>query len=291
MKISVITATYNSARTIPEIIDCIQQQSFPNIEWIVVDGQSSDGSIEILKKSKRLSRLVSESDRGIYDALNKGIKMATGDVIGFLHSDDVFASTKTLELIAAEFSASENGTGKIPDVVYGDLVFTALQNPNKIVRYWQSKTFKPGLLYRGWMPPHPTLFMRREVYEKHGYFNTNLKCASDYDYIIRVFQDETLEKRYIPRVITKMRMGGTSTGSMKKILDKKKEDYRVLRENKMPFPFWILVAKNISKIKQLFVTRQKVAWPIIPNFMWNVPISILFIFSSLFLISYFLFLR
>lgn len=256
MKISVITATYNSAQTIPEIIDCIQQQSFPNVEWIVVDGKSSDGSLEILKKSKRISRLVSETDRGIYDALNKGLKMATGDVIGFLHSDDVFASSKTLELIAREFSTSKDDkNNKIPDVVYGDLVFTALQNPNKIVRYWKSKTFKPSLLYRGWMPPHPTLFMRREVYAKHGYFNTSLKCASDYDYIIRVFQDETLEKRYIPKVITKMRMGGTSTGSMKKIIDKKKEDYLVLRKNNMPFPFWILMAKNFSKINQLILPK------------------------------------
>jgi len=254
MKISVITATLNSAKHIPEIIDCIQQQSFPDIEWIVVDGQSSDDSVEILKKSNRLSRLVSESDRGIYDALNKGIRMATGDVIGFLHSDDLFATSKTLELIAREFSVSSNEKNNIiPDVVYGDLVFTALQDTNKIVRYWKSKTFKPNLLYRGWMPPHPTLFMRREVYCKHGFFNTNLKCASDYDYIIRVFQDETLVKRYIPKVITKMRMGGTSTGGIKKIINKKKEDYWVLRKNNMPFPFWILMVKNFSKIHQLIL--------------------------------------
>ncbi|HET6557962.1 MAG TPA: glycosyltransferase family 2 protein [Prolixibacteraceae bacterium] len=254
MKISVITATYNSAKTIPEIIECIQQQSFPDIEWIVVDGKSSDNSVEILKKSNRLSRLISETDRGIYDALNKGIQMATGDVIGFLHSDDLFASSKTLDLIAHEFSVSENGkNNKIPDVVYGDLVFTALQDTNKIVRYWKSKTFKPSLLFRGWMPPHPTLFMRREVYGKHGFFNTNLRCASDYDYIIRVFQDETLEKRYIPKVITKMRMGGTSTGGIKKIINKKREDYWVLRKNNMPFPFWILMAKNFSKIHQLIL--------------------------------------
>lgn len=254
MKISVITASYNSAQTIPEIIDCIQQQSFPDIEWIVVDGQSSDNSVEILKKSNRLSRLVSEADKGIYDALNKGIRMATGDVIGFLHSDDLFASSKTLEQIAHEFTTSPHGKNKkIPDVVYGDLVFTSLQDRNKIVRYWKSKTFKSTLLYRGWMPPHPTLFMRREVYQKHGFFNTGLKCASDYDYIIRVFQDETLEKRYIPKVITKMRMGGTSTGGIKKIINKKKEDYWVLRKNNMPFPFWILLAKNFSKIHQLIL--------------------------------------
>lgn len=285
MKVSIITATYNSIQHLPDVIESIRQQTYPNIEYIVIDGGSTDGTVEYLKQSNLVSQIISEPDNGIYDALNKGIQLATGDIIGFLHSDDILASPQTLENIVRAFSTTSQ-VGKEDDsltgnddwtnlpptggikgglygrgqegtsVVFGDLVFVEQQDTNKIVRYWKSQSFKPDLLQRGWMPPHPTIFMRHEVYAKHGLFNINLKCSADYDYILRVFQDQSLTITYLPEVITKMRMGGMSTGGLKQLINKKKEDYWVLKHNKMPFPLWILLAKNFSKIPQLIFKKH-----------------------------------
>ena len=285
MKISIITATYNSRKHLPSVLESIRQQSYPNLEHILVDGGSNDGTVEYLRQCKLPLYIISESDQGIYDALNKGIQRATGDIIGFLHSDDLLASPQTLENIAnafSNFSSFEKKIGLISEnddrasfpplggikggfpsggregasILYGDLVFIDQQDPTKVVRYWQSQSFKPAMLRRGWMPPHPTLFMRREVYEKHGLFNIHLKCAADYDYILRVFQDKTLNIHYLPEVITKMRMGGVSTKGIRNLLNKKKEDYWVLKNNKMPNPLWILLAKNIRKIPQLIFKKR-----------------------------------
>lgn len=259
MKISIITATFNSASSIAECIHSVNTQSFKNIEHIIIDGSSTDHTLEIIKNTpSRITKIVSEPDKGIYDALNKGINIATGELIGFLHSDDWFASPDTIANIARAFATPTAENDKLPDIVYGDLVFVDQQDPNKVVRYWKSQPFAPHLLLRGWMPPHPTVFMRREVYEKHGRFNIHLKCAADYDYILRVFRDQTLTKIYLPEVITQMRMGGMSTGGLKNLINKKKEDYWVLKNNQMPNPLWILLAKNISKIPQL-IFKKKIA--------------------------------
>lgn len=257
MKISIITATHNSAATIARCIASVNSQTYNNIEHIISDGASEDNTLEIINSvPSRLAKIKSEMDEGIYDALNKGISMATGDIIGFLHSDDVLASSQTLENIVSAFSSPSEKNGQKPDVVYGDLVFVDQQDTNKIVRYWKSQPYKPYLLKRGWMPPHPTLFIRREVYEKHGLFNINLKCAADYDYILRVFRDQNLSFNYLPEVITKMLVGGISTKGFKNLLNKKKEDYWVLKYNNMPFPLWILMAKSISKIPQMIFKKK-----------------------------------
>jgi hypothetical protein len=203
------------------------------------------------------------------------------NVLESLHSGDLLASSHTIENIVHAFStpcsvgkekvsfgknderASLPASGRImggitnlPDVVYGDLIFVDHHKTNKVIRYWKSRPFKPGLLNRGWMPAHPTVFMRREVYEKHGLYNINLKCASDYDYMLRVFRDQSLTFCYLPEVITKMRRGGVSTGGLKNLVNKRIEDYRVLKNNKMPFPLWILFAKNVSKIPQLIFRKR-----------------------------------
>jgi Glycosyltransferases involved in cell wall biogenesis len=254
MKISIITATYNSAKTIKTNIDSINEQSFKNIEHIIIDGASVDDTLEIIRAKSRKNLIIrSEPDKGIYDALNKGISLASGDIIGFLHSDDCFYSPKTLEDIANKFIDNISFPA---DVVYGDLVFTDKNNPNKLVRYWKSNPFKPGLLEKGWMPPHPTLFMKREVYEKHGLFNIGLKCAADYDYILRVFNDESLHFKYLPETITKMKMGGVSTTGFWRIINKKKEDYLVLKDNNIPNPLKVLILKNILKIQQLLIKKS-----------------------------------
>jgi glycosyltransferase len=247
MKITIITATYNSAATIARCISSVNEQTHNNIEHIIVDGASDDQTLEIIKSlPNRVTHVISEPDKGIYDALNKGIALATGDVIGFLHSDDTFNSPATLQYIAACFSGNPLCSG-----VYGDLLFT--NRENEIVRFWKSAPFKQRLLYFGWMPPHPTLFLRNEVYRKQGLFTTTLTCAADYDYILRVFRNKTLTHIYLPGVITNMRMGGISTGGIKNLVNKKREDYWVLKKNKMPFPFLVLIAKNISKVSQLWV--------------------------------------
>lgn len=256
MKISLITATYNSVKNLPDVLSSIYQQTHPNIEHIVVDGGSADGTVEYLKQRNQVSLLISEPDKGIYDALNKGIKLSTGDVIGFLHSDDTFHSKDTLAKIAKVFNTPTDKSGQFPDVVYGDLVFIDQKDTNKVVRFWESQPFAPNLLKRGWMPPHPTIFMRREVYEKHGFFNIDLKCSADYDFILRVFRDPTLNISYLPEIITKMRLGGVSTKGIKNLINKKKEDYWVLKNNHMPYPVLILLAKNISKISQLIFKKR-----------------------------------
>jgi glycosyltransferase len=255
MKVSVITATYNSIRYLPDVLSSIQNQSYPDIEHIIIDGGSKDGTAEYVRNSPFPVKLVSEPDKGIYDALNKGINLATGDVIGFLHSDDILASAQTIRLIVDAFTSPERADKEGIDMVYGDLVFVDKDNTNKVVRYWKSRPFRPGLLQRGWMPPHPTLFMRREVYEKHGMFDINLRCAADYDFILRVFRDHTLHTVYLPEVITKMRMGGMSTGGFKNIITKMDEDLRVLKRNSLTFPLYVLLAKNISKVPQLIFRK------------------------------------
>lgn len=231
----------------PDLIKSTKSQNFPDFEHIFIDGASTDGTQEYIRENYKEAVFVSEKDNGIYDALNKGLKLANSEIIGFLHSDDLFFSENTLKKIIDCFNAPDS-----PDIVYGDLVFVSRSDVHKIVRYWKSNYYKQGDLKKGWMPPHPTLFMRRRVYEKHGLFNTALRCSADYDYILKVFNDPSLRIRYIPELLVKMRTGGKSTGGIKNILNKMKEDYRVLKNHNLSFPFLILLQKNMYKIPQLF---------------------------------------
>ena len=245
MKISIITATYNSAATISSCIASVNEQTYPDIEHIIIDGASKDNTLEIIKSMpNRVSKIVSEPDGGIYDAMNKGINFTTGEIMGILHSDDLFYSDETLKYISSAFSVSN------ADVVYGDLIIVEKNNTGKIRRYWKSKSFKPNLLNRGWMPAHPTVFMRKGVYKKHGLFNLNMKISADYDFMLRVFSDPNLKFFYLPEVITKMREGGASNGSLKKMILKTKEDYIALKKNSVPDPIWALMNKKITKFVQ-----------------------------------------
>ena len=249
MKVSIITATYNSSATIEHCIQSVIGQDYPEIEYIIVDGGSTDETISVIKDwQKRDSRIqwVSEKDKGIYDALNKGVTMATGDVIGFVHSDDFLADPSTISKLMLKFK-----TGDI-DGVYGNLQYVDQTNPDKVIRAWKSQPFRSNLLQHGWMPAHPTLFLKKEVYEKHGEFNLNFKIAADYDFMLRVLQDHSLSFSYLPQVITKMRMGGASNGSLKNIMNKSREDYKVMKTNGLTFPMWGLLAKNLSKLPQFF---------------------------------------
>lgn len=244
LKISVITAVHNNRETISTALDSTLGQSGVDIELVVIDGGSTDGTLEVLRSyADRLHVLVSEPDRGIYEALNKGIRCASGDVVGFLHSDDLFADPGVLSRVAAAFD--DPGVG----AVYGDLVYVGKENPDQVVRYWRSRVFSRRRLGWGWMPPHPTLYMRRHVYEQHGLFDTSFRIAADYDFILRALGADRVVVRYIPKVLVKMRVGGVSNRSLSNIVRKSREDLRALKRNGVG-GLGALLWKNLSKLPQ-----------------------------------------
>ncbi|MDA9373535.1 glycosyltransferase [Flavobacteriaceae bacterium] len=252
MKISIITATYNSNKSLKSCIDSVVMQDYGSIEYIIIDGQSTDSSIDIVndfQTSYPYIKVVSENDDGIYDALNKGLAIATGDVIGFLHSDDLFPSSTIISELASKIN-NDNLDG-----IYGDLQYVNKENTNKIIRLWKSCEFKLELLKKGWMPAHPTLFLKKHVYYKHGEFNTSYKISADYDFMLRILKDKTLKFGYLPRVITKMRVGGASNRSFKNIIRKTKEDYNAVCSNNVGGWFSIFL-KNTTKLRQFIIKKQ-----------------------------------
>jgi len=246
MKITIITAVYNRADCIEQAINSVQRQTYNDVEYVVIDGASSDGTLEVLRNCLDASAtLLSEPDKGIYDALNKGFKLANGDILGIMHSDDFFADTEVLQDVAAAF------TDPIVDAVYGDLDYVAKTDTRRVIRHWQSGAFHSSRLARGWMPPHTTLFLRRRVIEQWGGFDTRFRIAADYDAILRYFGQGKIRAAYIPRVLVKMRVGGESNRSLAKIWLKSREDYLALRRNKIG-GLGALAWKNLSKLGQFF---------------------------------------
>ena len=244
IRISVITAVYNNRDTISTALDSALRQAGVNLQLVVIDGGSTDGTLDVLRSyADRLDVLISEPDRGIYDALNKGIQRASGEVVGFLHSDDLFADPGVLSRIGAVFADPAVGAA------YGDLVYVRKDNPDQVVRYWRAGVFSGRRLRWGWMPPHPTLYVRRHVYEQHGLFDTSFRIAADYDFILRTLGKAGLGVRYIPEVLVKMRVGGASNRSLRNILRKSSEDLRALRRNGVG-GVGALMWKNLSKLPQ-----------------------------------------
>lgn len=243
MKISIITITYNSAKTVQRALASVQEQTYPDIEHIIVDGASTDGTREIIEayaaKHKNV-RWVSEKDNGIYDALNKGIGMATGDVIGFLHSDDKLYSPDSIGQIAAAFQTSET------DVVYGDLQYC---NGQRVVRRWKSNDFHSRALKYGWMPPHPTVYVRSKVYQEVGLYDDGFYISADYDMILRIFT-AGYQTRYIPEVLVSMETGGASNRNAKARLSKTQEDFLVLKKNHVGAGYLTVACKQLRKIRQ-----------------------------------------
>lgn len=243
MRISVITAVFNSRDTIADALESVLSQSHPDVELIVIDGGSTDGTLNVLQAwADRIAVLVSEPDQGIYDALNKGLARATGEVVGFLHSDDVFVDAHVLTRIAGVFSASD------VEAVYGDLEYVRKDEPERVVRYWQSGVFSVNKLRYGWMPPHPTFYVKRDVYERLGRFDTRYRIAADYDCMLR-FLGGGVQATYLPQVLVRMRLGGASNRSLKNILLKMVEDWRALRSNRVG-GVGALAWKNFSKLPQ-----------------------------------------
>jgi glycosyltransferase len=244
MKISVITAVYNRQDTIGDAMRSVQTQSHRPLEHVVVDGASRDGTLEVVERLRdATTRLLSEPDEGIYDAINKGLRIATGDVLGLMHSDDVFAHDDVLRKIAKAF------TDPAIDMVYGDLDYVAKSDMSKVIRAWKAGPFSPERLARGWMPPHPTLYVRRRVIEQHGAYDTSYRIAADYDAVLRWFGKAKLRAAYIPEVMVKMRVGGESNRSLGRIIAKSHEDYRTLRAHNVG-GIGTLLWKNLSKVGQ-----------------------------------------
>ena len=249
-RISVVTAVFNRVATIAEAMQSVQSQTYSNVEHVVQDGGSSDGTYDVVKGLvTERSEIVSERDNGIYDAINRGIQRASGDVIGLMHSDDFFADADVLSKVAHAFGDSTI------DGVYGDLQYVAEHDPTRVIRHWRSGNYHPALLKRGWMPPHPTLYLRREVFDRFGLYDTSFKIAADYDAMLRYLVKGQIELAYIPEVLVKMRLGGESNRSLERILLKSREDLRAIRRNGVG-GIGTLAAKNFSKLGQFIVKGQ-----------------------------------
>jgi len=246
MKVSIITVTYNSAKTIVHSLDSIASQTFDSIEHIIIDGGSTDGTMEIVNRYRdSLAKIVSEPDNGIYDAINKGLRLATGDIIGILNSDDVLADDTTIETIVHKMEETN------ADIAYGDLLYcTDTSKMDTVVRYWRSNIFRPKNLRWGWMPPHPTLYVRRKIYDEIGNYDVSFRISADYDFILRLF-GKPYKSVYIPNVLVKMSTGGVSNRNIRTMCRKSCEDCRALRKNHMG-GIVSVVFKNLRKIYQFF---------------------------------------
>jgi glycosyltransferase len=246
MRISIVTATYCCERTVADCLDSVAAQSHGDLQHVVIDGASSDGTLAVIERHRsRVHTLLSEPDGGIYDALNKGIARCDGDVIGFLHADDLYNDERVLEKVASVFADPR------VEACYGDLVYVAATEPERIVRYWQSGDYSPSRLAWGWMPPHPAFFARRSAYARFGPFDTSLRIAADYDAMSGILLAAQGRVAYLPEVLVRMRTGGVSNRSLANILRKSAEDYRVIRRRHIG-GIGTLLCKNLSKFGQFF---------------------------------------
>lgn len=245
MKVSIITVCLNAAKHLQDCIDSVRSQTHDNIEYIIVDGKSTDGTLQIIADNADIiSHVISETDRGMYDAINKGIRVATGDVIGVLNSDDMYASPVALSSIVEGFA--QHGS----DSVYGDLMYIDPADVNIVVRFWKGKPFKRERFYFGWMPAHPTFYIRRELIHKFGLYENHFYSAADYEFMARYLFKHRCSSAYLEEIIVKMRRGGMSNGNLKRRLRANRRDYLAMKRNKIPFSFFVSILKPISKIHQ-----------------------------------------
>jgi glycosyltransferase len=250
MRITIITATYESARTVDDTLLSVHSQSHPDIEHIIVDGASTDGTLSIVGNYPQVRKVVSEPDKGIYDAMNKGLALATGDVVGILNSDDFYAHTDVLRKVVAAFEDPS------VDAVYGDLLYVDAENPRRILRSWKSGAYRPGRFKWGWMPPHPTFFVRRTLYERYGGFNLALGTCGDYELMLRFIHRHGARLSYLPEVLVLMRAGGASNESLLARLQANRNDRLAWSVNGVR-PYWFTVyLKPLRKFIQFLWFRR-----------------------------------
>lgn len=247
MRISIITVCLNNRTTIRDTIDSVLAQSHTDLEYLIIDGGSGDGTLEIVEQYRQhVAKIVSEPDAGIYDAMNKGIALATGDLIGMLNADDTYADNAVLADVAAIFS------DPAVDACYGDLVYVASRNPEQVVRYWRAGELDLKRLYQGWVPPHPSFFLRTEAYRQYGGYLASFRLAGDYELLLRMLLRHTLGCAYIPRVLVRMRTGGASNRNLGNIIAANREAWRAWSINGLAITPWQFLRKPISKIRQYF---------------------------------------
>lgn len=244
MKVSIITATYNSASTIRDTLESVAQQTYSNIEHIIIDGLSKDNTLDIVKEYPHVAKVVSEPDKGIYDAMNKGIQYCTGGIIAILNSDDFYASNAVIEDVVDEMK--KYGV----EALYGDLEYVNRNDLTKVVRKWRSNYYKKKNWLNGWMPPHPTFFVKKEVYERYGKFDLSLKSAADYELMLRFLYRHNVSTTYLPYVLVKMRTGGQSNVSIANRYRANLEDRKAWKKNDLKPRFYTIFWKPIRKVIQ-----------------------------------------
>jgi len=245
MKVSIITVVYNAEKYIQDCIESVINQTYPDIEYIVIDGASTDNSLSIIKKYKsNISHFVSEKDKGIYDAINKGLSISSGEIIGVLNADDMLASTDVITAIVKHFAIHQ------PDAVYGNLNYVDAGDITKITRKWVSKQFARKDIEMGWMPAHPTFYVKRELFEKYGNYSLDFGTAADYELMIRFLYHFQINAIFLNCLIVNMRVGGVSNSSSKQRYLALKNDYSAMKTNKIPHPLITLLFKKLSKIPQ-----------------------------------------
>ena len=241
MKFSITTISFNSENTISETLKSVKNQSFKDYEYLLIDGESIDGTLSIAKEQDHISKIVSEADKGIYDALNKGIKNSTGEIIGILNSDDTFYDENSLQYIADAFD-------KDTDCVFGDLIYT--DKNEKVKRVWKGSAFKKGAFKKGWMPAHPTFYCRRSVYEKYGLYDDSFKIAGDFELMLRFLEKHNIRSKYIPKTLVNMKVGGASNNGFKSKLDILKEEFSAFKQNKISVNKLSYIYQKAKKIKE-----------------------------------------
>lgn len=247
MKISIITVVYNNEKTINEAINSVLNQNYDNIEYIIIDGGSKDNTIaEITKYKDKLGYFVSEKDNGLYDAMNKGIRHATGDIIGILNSDDLYQDINVISDVMRHFADEKL------DILYGDLVYVKKDDVSAVVRNWKSKSYCKGFFENANVPPHPSLFLRNRVYKEAGLFNLDFKIAADYELMLRIFKNYNFKSKYINRLIVRMRLGGASNESFSSIIKQNREVLNAWKQNNLKSPFYLMPLRIVRKVAQYF---------------------------------------
>ena len=250
MKVSIITVVRNNVATINDAINSVIGQTYKNIEYIVVDGASTDGTVSVVQSyTNKIDKFITEKDHGLYDAMNKGITLATGDIIGILNSDDMYFDKNVIESIVNTFREKKT------DSVFGDLHYVDKNNTDKVMRYWKTSNFKPGSFVKGWHPPHPSFFVKKEVYEKYGLYDLELSISADFDLMLRLLEKHQISSVHLPKILVKMRTGGQSNNNLKNIITSNKSILRSFSKNKIRVNKWLylfnrLMPKLIQIIKK-----------------------------------------
>lgn len=245
-KVTIITVTYNSESTVRDTLESVSRQTYPYVEHIIIDGNSNDSTLSIIAEFAHISNVISEPDKGIYDAMNKGIALANGSIIGILNSDDLFFDDNVIKNIIDIFNHNQSF-----DAVYGNISYFKTENPTKSIRFWKSTPFYTTFFEDGYIMPHPSLFLKKEVYEKIKLYNPNFKISSDYELMLRAFKIHSFKPYFLDKTIVKMRVGGKSTKNINNVILANKEIYQAWKMNKLTIPLFFYVKRFTYKLKQL----------------------------------------